>query len=68
MYLNQLVAQDQRAVQRGTRPRLGCKSFNAAQATLVGVERLPRLKKRQMMGEAGDKGLTPADQCYALAA
>lgn len=67
-YLNHLVEQDHRAVKRVTRPMLGFKSFNAAQATLVGVERMHRLKKRQMMVEAGDKGLTPAEQFYALAA
>ena len=49
-------------------PMLGFKSFAAAQDTLVGIELMHMLKKRQMMIEAGDEGLTPAEQFYALAA
>ena len=66
-YLNNLVEQDHRAVKRVTRPMLGFKSFNAAQATLAGVELMHMLKKRQLMVEASDKGLTTAGQFYALA-
>jgi putative transposase len=67
-YLNNIVEQDHRAVKRMTRPMLGLKSFNAAQCTLAGVELMHMIKKRQMMVEAGDEGLTAAEQFYTLAA
>ncbi len=67
-YLNNVVEQDHRAVKRVTRPMLGFKSFDAAQCTLVGIELMHMIKKRQMVVEAGDKGLTAAEQFYALAA
>src|SRR6266705_627091 len=67
-YLNNVVEQDQRAVKRVTRPMLGFKSFAAAQGTLVGVELMHMIKKKQMMIEAGDEGRTAAEQFYALAA
>ena len=53
-YLNNIVEQDHRAVKRMTRPMLGFKSFAAAQATLVGIELMHMIKKRQMVSEAGD--------------
>lgn len=40
---------------------LGFKSFDAAQGTLVGVELMHMLKKRQLMVEAGDEGLTAVE-------
>src|SRR5215475_3650785 len=67
-YLNNIVEQDHRAVKRVTRPMLGFKSFAAAQDTLVGIELMHMLKKRQLVVEEGDEGLTPAAQFYALAA
>ena len=67
-YLNNLVEQDHRSVKRVTRPMLGFKSFDAAQVTLVGIELMHMLKKQQMMVEAGDEGLTVAQQFYSLAA
>ena len=47
---------------------LGLKSFTAAQETLVGIELMHMIKKRQMVVEAGDEGLTAAELFYALAA
>ena len=47
---------------------LGFKSFNAAQDTLIGIELMHMIKKRQMMVEAGDEGLSIAEQFYSLAA
>jgi putative transposase len=47
---------------------LGFKSFGAAQVTLAGIELMHMLKKQQMIVEAGDEGLTAAQQFYALAA
>ena len=67
-YLNHLVEPAHRAVKRITRPMLGLKSFAAAQCTLAGVELMHLLKKRQLVVEEGDEGLTAAEQFYALAA
>ena len=67
-YLNNVVEQDQRAVKRHTRPLLGFKSFTAAQDTLAGIELMHMIKKRQMVVEEGDKGLTAAELFYSLAA
>src|SRR5215471_11082542 len=67
-YLNTMVEQDHRGVKRVTRPMLGFKSFDAAQDTLVGIELMHMSKKRQLMVEAGDEGLTAAEQFYSLAA
>jgi len=67
-YLNNIVEQDHRAVKRVTRPMLGFKSFDAAQDTLIGIELMHMIKKRQMMVEAGDEGLSIAEQFYSLAA
>src|SRR5437868_1757255 len=67
-YLNNIVEQDHRAVKRVTRPMLGFKSFAAAQDTLVGIELMHMIKKRQMVVEAGDEGRTAAELFYSLAA
>src|SRR5262245_13826681 len=67
-YLNNIVEQDHRAVKRVTRPLLGFKSFAAPQDTLVGIELMHMLKKRQLVVEAGAKGLTAAEQFFSLAA
>src|SRR5262249_52620302 len=66
-YLNHRVEQDHRGGKRVTRPRLGFKSFEAAQATLVGSALMHRLKQRQLMVEAGDEGLTAVAPFDALA-
>ena len=54
-YVNNIVEQDHRAVKRVTRPMLGFKSFDAAQDTLVGIELMHMIKKRQMVVEAGEE-------------
>jgi len=62
-------AREIRSVQaRITRPMLGFKSFEAAQYTLAGIGLMHMVKKGQLAGEEGVKGLTPAEQFYALAA
>ena len=63
-----VVEQDHRGVKRVTRPMLGVQSFAAAQDTLVGIALMHMLKKRQMVVEAGDEGLTAAELFYSLAA
>ena len=47
---------------------LGCKSFEAASDTLVGIALMPMLEKCQRVAEEGAEGLTAAEQFYALAA
>jgi hypothetical protein len=47
---------------------LGFKAFEATQATLTGIERMHRLKKKQMVLEARDEGLTAAELFDSLAA
>jgi transposase-like protein len=67
-YVNNIVEQDHRAVKRVTRPMLGFKSFDAAQDTLVGIELMHMIKKRQMVVEAGEEGRTAAELFYSLTA
>jgi transposase-like protein len=67
-YLNNIVEQDHRAVKRITRPMLGFKSFTAAQDTLVGIELMHMIKKRQLVAEERDRGRTAAELFYSLAA
>lgn len=66
-YLNNIVEQDHRGVKRITRPMLGFKAFDAAQSTLVGIELMHMIKKRQLVVEE-DKGRTTAELFYSLAA
>ena len=47
-YVNNIVEQDHRGVTRITRPMLGVKSFEAAQDTLVGIELMHMIKKKQL--------------------
>ena len=67
-YLNNIVEQDHRAVKRVTRPMLGFKAFEAAQDTLVGIELMHMIRKKQMVVAARDEGLTAAELFYSLAA
>ena len=67
-YLNNIVEQDHRGVKRITRPMLGFKAFDAAQSTLVGIELMHMIKKRQLVVEEGNEGLTAAELFYSLAA
>jgi putative transposase len=67
-YCNNVVAQDHRAIKRVTRPMLGFKAFEATQATLTGIELMHMIKKKQMVIEARDEGLTAAELFYSLAA
>ena len=67
-YLINIVEQDHRGVKRITRPMLGFKAFDAAQSTLVGIELMHMIKKRQLVVEEGDEGRTAAELFYSLAA
>jgi putative transposase len=66
-YLNNIVEQDHRAVKRVTRPMLGFKSFAAAQDTLIGIEFMHMIKKRQLVIAEEDEGRTAAELFYSLA-
>jgi transposase-like protein len=57
-YLTKIVEQDHRAVKRITRPMLGFKAFDAAQSTLVGIELMHMIKKRQLVVKEGNEGRT----------
>jgi hypothetical protein len=65
---NHTIEQDHRGVKRVTRPMLGFKAFDAAEATLAGIELMHMLKKGQLVREGKAEGLTPVEQFYALAA
>ena len=67
-YLHNIVEQEHRAVKRVTRPMLGFKAFEAAHSTLIGIELMQMIKKRQRVVEDGAEGLTAAEQFYSLAA
>jgi putative transposase len=67
-YLNNMVEQDHRGVKRVTRPMLGFKSFAAAQDTLIGIELMHMIKKRQLVITEEDEGLNAAELFYSLAA
>ena len=67
-YRNNIVEQDHRRGKRITCPRLGCKAFDAAHATLVGIELMHMIKKRQLVIEEGNEGRTAAELFYSLAA
>jgi transposase-like protein len=67
-YLQNIVEQDHRAVKRITRPMPEFKAFEAAQATLVGIELMHRVKKKQLMIAEGTEGRTAAEQFHALTA
>ncbi len=54
-YLNNIVEQDHRAVKRVTRPMLGFKAFDAAQGTLVGIELMHMIRKKQMWSRLGTR-------------
>jgi putative transposase len=65
---NNMVEQGHRAVKRVTRPMVGFKSFETAQDTLVGIELMHMIKKKQLIVEEGDEGRTAAELFYSLAA
>jgi len=60
-----LGEQDQRGIQRRTRPRRGCTMVDAAPCTVAGGARMPMSQQRPLGGE---EGLTTAARLYSLAA
>src|SRR5262249_25952415 len=67
-YLNNMVEQDHRGVKRVTRPTWGFKSFDAAQDTLVRIELMQMIQKRELVVAEGVEGLAGAEQFCSLAA
>ena len=63
-YLNNIVEQDHRAINRVTRPMLGFKSFRAAKHVLAGIELMHMIRKGQLLLDGID-GMSFADQFYA---
>ncbi|KHA54068.1 Mobile element protein [Sulfitobacter geojensis] len=63
-YLNNLIEQDHRFIKKIIRPMLGFKSFDAAQATLAGIETAHMIRK----GQIGDARHSPFQTFAALAA
>jgi len=49
-YLNNIIEQDHRFLQRLIKPGLGFKSFNTARRTIKGYEAMHMLKKGQVIG------------------
>lgn len=66
-YLNNLVEQDHRAVNRPTRPMLGFKSFGAACSTIAGLEVMHAIRNGRLV-TSRVLSHTAAEQFYALAA
>ena len=66
-HLNNLVAQDHRAVKRLGRPRLGFQSFWAACCTLAGIDVMHAIRKGQLLPPRHGSH-TPAEQFYASVA
>ncbi len=64
-YLNNIIEQDHRGIKRIINPMLGFKSFDAAEATIAGIELHRMLKKGQMKNV---KILAVWEQFYILAA
>lgn len=62
-----IVEQDHRAVKRPTWPMLGFKVFHTTRRTLVGIELMHMLKKKQLEVGAEDEGRTVAELSYSLA-
>ncbi len=62
-YLNNVIEQDHRFIKKLTRPMLGFKSFDAAQATLAGIETPHMIRK----GQVGDTGGSPFQTFAELA-
>jgi hypothetical protein len=50
------------------RPMLGCRAFDAAQSTLIGIKLMHMIKKRPLMVAEGNESLTTAALFYSLAA
>ena len=64
-YLNNIVKQDHRGINRIIKPMTGFKTFHSAEATLSGIESCRMLKKGQPINS---ENAFVFEQFYALAA
>ena len=64
-YLNNIIEQDHRFIKRITKPMMGFKSFESAQATLSGIELHHMLRKNQ---HKNNETTSVFKKFYALAA
>lgn len=53
-YLNNIIEQDHRFIKKRTRPMLGFKSFQAARATIAGIESVRMIQKGQIVGQTAN--------------
>jgi putative transposase len=65
-YLNNIVAQDHRAIKRITRPRLGFKTFCCARILIAGIG-VMHMTRKGRLGEIKDPASSSASQFYSLA-
>jgi len=65
-YLNNLVEQDNRAIERRTRPMLGFKNFHCAAKIIAGIETMHMIRKGQSAGPEGQV-MSAAEMFYNLA-
>ena len=65
-YLNNIVEQDNRAIERVTRPMLNSKSFRSAGSVLAGIELMHMIRKARFFINCTD-AMSFADQFSALA-
>ena len=65
-YLNNMVGQDHRAIQRITRPMLGFKAFQSAKSVIASIELMHMIRKGQM-ALPGAEAMSFAEQFYSLA-
>ena len=65
-YLNNLVEQDHRALERVTQPMPGFKSFWSARILIARIETMHMIKKGQMICPRGST-MSAAQQFYSLA-
>ncbi len=65
-YLNNLVEQDHRTIQRITRPILGFKRFRCGRILSAGIETMHMIRKGQLAA-IKNQASSPANQFYSLA-
>ena len=65
-YLNNLIEQDHRAIERIVRPMLGFKNFRCARAVIAGIETMHMIQKGQLAAIKG-RASSAADKFYSPA-
>ena len=65
-YLNNIVEQDHRAIERVTRLMLGFKTFRCARIIIAGIETMHMIRKGQL-ADIKDRTSSAANRFYSLA-